>query len=303
MRVIITGGSGFIGSKLTEKFITLGHEIIILSRNPSNTRLSISQEIKFERWDGSTAQGWGNLVNQNTAIINLAGENLSTGRWSSLRKKKIIDSRVNAGKAIVNAIQLAEEKPKVLIQASAVGYYGVHQDEQIEESQPAGNDFLSDVCTKWEASTSEVEEYGIRRVILRTGLVLDAEKGALPRLALPFKFFVGGKIGSGKQYIPWIHIQDEIQAINFLLKEETAHGAYNLCAPNPVNNAEFAKTLGKIMERPSIFPVPPIAMKILFGEMSTVILEGQRAIPDRLQEAGFEFNFPILEDALKNILR
>jgi uncharacterized protein len=303
MRIIITGGSGFIGSRLSDDLIKSGHEVIILSRSPSNTRQRFPNGIKVERWDGNTAQNWGNLVNRNSAIINLAGENLSTGQWTTIRKKRIIESRVNAGKAIVDAIQLAKEKPRVLIQASAVGYYGVHQDELIKESQSAGDDYLGVVCTKWEASTSEVEEYGIRRVILRTGLVLDAKQGALPRLALPFKFFVGGKIGSGKQYIPWIHIQDEIRAIKFLLEEEATSGAFNLSTPNPVTNAEFAKTLGRVMKRPSIFPVPSIAIKILFGEMSIVILEGQRAIPDRLQEAGFEFNFPILEDALKNILR
>jgi len=303
MRIIITGGSGFIGNKLSEELIKSGHEVIILSRSPSNTRQRLPNGITVEKWDGNTAQNWGSLVNQNSAIINLAGENLSTGRWTATRKEKIIDSRVNAGKAIINAIQLAKEKPRVLIQASAVGYYGVHQDAQIKESHPAGNDFLSDVCIKWEASTSEAEQHGVRRVILRTGLALDAKQGALPRLAMPFKFFVGGKIGNGKQYIPWIHIQDEIRAIKFLLEEDSTSGAYNLSAPNPVANAEFAKTLGKVMRRPSIFQVPSIAIKILFGEMSTIILEGQRAIPNRLLEAGFEFNFPNLEAALKDILR
>jgi len=239
MRIIITGGSGFIGSKLSDELIKSGHEVIILSRNPSTAQSKLEPKIRIESWDGRTAQNWGNLVNKDTAIINLAGENLSAGRWTSIRKKKIINSRVNAGEAIIDAIQVAEEIPKVLIQASAVGYYGVHQDEQITESHPPGNDFLSDVCKKWEDSTYEVEEHGVRRVILRTGLVLDANQGALPRLVLPFRLFLGGKIASGNQYISWIHIQDEIRAIKFLLEEDETKGAYNFCAPNPVTNAQL----------------------------------------------------------------
>ena len=202
----------------------------------------------------------------------------------------------------MSAIQNAEKKPKVLIQSSAVGYYGAGKDELITETHPAGDDFVSNICKRWEASTAEVEKLGVRRVIIRTGIVLDAHHGALARMILPFKFFIGGKIGNGQQFLPWVHIQDEVRVIKFFLEQEHTNGAYNICAPNPVTNAQFAHILGRVLKRPSLIPTPATAIKILFGEMSTIVLTGQRAIPERLSQVGFKFNYQFLGNALNEIL-
>jgi uncharacterized protein (TIGR01777 family) len=210
---------------------------------------------------------------------------------------------MNAGQAVVEAIKAAEQKPAVLIQSSAVGYYGPREDDEpVTEADEAANDFLARICVDWEASTAEVESMGVRRVIIRTGVVLSTKGGALPRQMLPFQFFAGGPLGSGDQWYPWIHLADEVAAIRFLIENEDASGAYNLAAPTPVTNAEFSKALGKAMNRPSVVPAPAFAFKLAFGEASTVLLDGQRAVPARLQEAGFDFQFGMVDPALEDLL-
>ncbi len=224
-------------------------------------------------------------------------------RWTPGRKRGIRGSRINAGRAVVEAIEDAETKPAVLIQSSAVGYYGPRgDDEPVTEESGKGRDFLSDVCVEWEESTKAVEKKGVRRAIIRTGVVLSAKGGALPRQMLPFKFYAGGPLGSGKQWFPWIHLADEVAAIRFLIENEDAKGVFNLAAPNPVTNAQFSKALGTAMGRPSALPAPGFAFKLAFGEASTILLEGQRAVPQRLQEAGFAFQFETVEKALKDLL-
>lgn len=302
MRVIITGGTGLIGKALCTALVNDQHSVIALSRNPDKS-IGLLSGVRLEQWDGKTAAGWGALVDGADAIINLAGEGIADGRWSKERKKSIRESRINAGLAVMEAIKQATNKPKVLLQASAVGYYGPHGNELVTEETAMGNDFLAKVCHDWEASTVSATPMGVRRAVLRTGVVLSRQGGALPKMAMPFKFFAGGPVGNGKQWLPWIHIDDEVRAIQFLLNQAEASGPFNLSAPNPVTNKEFGQTLGKVMGRPALAPAPAIAMKTIFGEMATVLLDGQRAVPNRLQALGFTFTYPTLEEALRNLFK
>jgi uncharacterized protein (TIGR01777 family) len=309
MKYVITGGTGQIGSHLVEDLVQDGHEVIVLTRNPNSRRSSTPADATLVQWDAESASGWAEHADGADAIINFAGENLAGGsfipkRWTSARKQEILESRLQAGQAVVEAIRGAANKPALVVQASASGYYGTNQGKESKtEGDPAGDDWLAHVCQQWEQATETVEEMGVRRITLRTGLILDSEEGVLPRLVLPFKLFAGGKFGSGRQYYPWIHIQDEIRAIRFLMDQEESRGAYNLSAPNPATNQDFARTLGWVMNRPAWIPVPGFAMKLALGEVSTLVLNGQRMVPSRLQEAGFEFKHPTLEAALKDLLR
>ena len=306
MHILITGGSGLIGRALTKELLQDGHEVTILTRDAS--RANVPQGTRVQQWDARTATGWGQLVETVDAVVNLAGENLAGGgflpsRWTAGQKRLIRDSRIQAGQAVTEAIQTASKLPKVLIQASGIGYYGPHGSEFMTENSPSGTDHLARLAVDWEATTAEVEQLGVRRAIIRTGVVLSADDGALPRLTLPYRLFVGGPMGSGRQYISWIHIVDEIGAIRFLIENEQATGAFNLVAPNPLTNAEFGKTIGYILNRPSLFPVPGIAMRTFFGEVSTLVLDGQRARPKRLLDAGYTFKFPEVEPALRDLLK
>lgn len=305
MRIIITGGTGLIGKAVANSLAHDHHEVIVLSRNINKTS-GLEGGVTVVAWDGRTAQGWGSLVDGAGAIINLAGESIAgegfpPSRWTSERKRRILESRVNAGKAIVEAISAAKTKPEVLIQASAVGYYGTHGSEDITEDHAAGGDFLGITCVKWEAVTEPVEKMGVRRVIVRTGIVMTTKGGVLPQLALPFKLFAGGPIGNGKQQMPWIHIDDEVGAIKFLLETSSTSGAYNLSAPEVLSNGELATILGRVLKRPSFLPTPAIAFKFAFGELAVLLVEGQRAVPKRLQEAGYPFQHPKAEAALRDL--
>ena len=304
MRVIITGGTGLIGRALATNLLNGGggkHEVIVLSRNPHRVS-GLPRGVQVVGWDGRSAQGWEHLIEGADAIVNLAGASLSEGRWTEQRKHLIFDSRVHAGQAVTQAIEGARLKPKVLVQASATGYYGSHGDEKITEDAPPGNDFLAQVCIAWEAGTASVEQWGVRRVVIRTGVVLSTRGGALPRMTMPFKMFVGGPLGSGRQWLPWIHIADEVGAIRFLIDKEDAFGPFNLTAPEPATNRQFSRVLGRVLGRPSVLPVPAAALRLMFGEMSMVLLEGQRAVPQRLLAAGYQFRFPDLEQALRHLL-
>lgn len=302
MRVLVAGGTGLIGSALVSSFLGSKWEVTVLSRSPQRRQPEIHKGAKLEKWDGQSPEGWGHLVSQVDAIVNLAGEGIADGRWTQDRKTRILESRVNAGRALVSALQSAENLPRVLIQSSAVGYYGPCADQELTEESPSGNDFLAQVCVDWEASTEPVEALGVRRAVVRTGVVLSARGGALPRMALPFRLFAGGPLGGGNQYFPWIHIEDEVSAIRFLLENDSAAGPYNLAAPDPPRNRDFVRDLGRVMGRPSLMPTPSFALQALFGEMSTVLLDGQRAIPARLQEASFDFGFPHAVAALQDLV-
>lgn len=301
MRILIMGGTGLIGRPLAAGLAVDGHEVIVLSRNPERAT-GLPDGVRAERWDARTAGGWAHLAEGAGAIVNLAGESIGSGRWTQERKERILDSRLDAGRAVVQAVEQATEKPGVLIQASGIGYYGSRGGEVITESASPGDDWLARVAVQWEASTEPVEALGVRRAIIRTGVVLDAGEGALPRMLLPFRLFVGGPLAGGKQWLPWIHLQDEVAAIRFLIDNPEARGPFNLSGPNPVTNGQFGRALGRVLGRPSFVPVPGFALKLLLGEMSTLVLDGQRAMPQKLLDLGFGFRFLVAEAALKDVL-
>jgi uncharacterized protein len=303
MRVIITGATGFIGKALCQELTEAGYEVVALSRNRETGTKILGEKVKVAQWDGRTAKGWGNLANGAYAVINLAGENISSGRWTDKRKKIILESRLNAGKAVVEAVKIAKEKPKVVIQASAIGYYGSHGDEIIDEDFPPGKGFLPEVAQQWELSTKAVELVGVRHIVIRTGIVLGKGGGAFPRLILPFRLFFGGRVGSGEQWFSWIHLKDEIKAIRFLMEKENIDGVFNLAAPGALKEKDFAKILGNVLRRPSWFPMPGFLLRLLFGEMAEgALLTGQRVFPKRLLAAGFKFQYAKAETALQEIL-
>jgi len=302
MQIIIAGGTGLIGTALYKRLAADGHDVTILSRSPDKARVSMPAETKFARWDGKTAEGWGHLVEDADAIINLAGAGIADKRWTAERKAAIYQSRMDVGSAIVEAVKAATNKPSVVMQASAVGYYGVDNGDTIlTEASGPGSDYLAQVCFDWEASTSALDAMEIRRPILRTGIVLSNKGGAWPKIKLPFMLFAGGPLGSGNQWYPWIHIVDEVRAIQFILESSEANGAFNLSAPTPVTNKELAKVTGNVMSRPSFVPAPSVALKIALGEMSTIVLDGQRVVPQKLEELGFTFKYADIENAVREL--
>lgn len=301
MRVIITGGTGMIGRQLAASLVKDGHQAIALSRDPQRHQRKVPEGVELVAWDAQSAQGWGELADGADAIVNLVGENLSARLWSPAQKRRIRESRLNGGTAIVEAIRQAKRKPKVVIQASGVNYYGPCGNEIITEDRSAGSDFLSQVCVDWEGSTAEVEKMGVRRAIIRSGVVLDKKEGALPRFLLQFRLFAGGPLGNGRQWLSWIHPNDEINAIRFLIEHQEANGPFNLASPNPKNNRDFGKAIGRVLHRPALIPVPALAIKLVFGEMSIVVLKGQRAVPQKLIKLGFNFSYPEIQEALKDV--
>lgn len=299
--VIITGGTGFIGTQLTQKLLEKGYRVIILTRNPDRF-LSHTDSLKYVGWDGKTAEGWGNIVNEATAIINLAGESIAGVRWTNEKKAKILQSRLNAGNAIIEAIKKANQKPEVLIQASAIGYYG-SRSESLNESSSPGLGFLPDVAIQWEASTKEASSYGIRHVIIRTGLVLGENEGLLKILIPVFKWYLGGYFGDGLQWMSWIHIEDEVNAIIHCLQNNNIKGPVNVVSLNPVQAKYFYKTLSSVLHRPCLFKIPEVAIKMLLGDMADeLILSSQKVHPDVLISTKFSFTYSNLYEALYSLL-
>ncbi len=307
MRVVITGGTGLIGNALSAELIANGYEVVVLSRSPGRTRQT-PDGVNIVEWDARTASGWGEWADGATAIVNLAGASLAgegffPTRWTDSRRRIIRESRLNASRAVVEAVSQAAQKPCVLIQASAVGYYGYHEDQILTEASQPGSEWAPRFAAEeWEPSTLPVESMGVRRVVVRTGVVFSTGGGALTRLLLPFRLFAGGPMGRGDQWYSWIHIRDHVRALLFLIENEKAYGVYNLTAPNPVRNMDLARTIGRIMHRPAFVPVPGFAMRLAFGEVADIVLKGQRVIPQRLLELGFTFDFPEVESALLDLL-
>lgn len=301
MRVIIAGGSGLIGRALSHHLSAEGYEVVVLSRRPYQVA-GLPESVETAVWDGSSSQGWSELAEGALAVVNLAGEGIADRRWTYAQKRKLRDSRIQSTNGVVAAIQSATQKPAVLVQASAVGYYGNTEDSEIDERRAPGKDFLADLSQEWEHASVPVEESGTRRVLLRLGVSLSTQGGMLPRVQLPFRFFVGGPLGTGRQWVPWIHIDDTVRAIEFLLQRDSIAGPVNVSAPHPVQFREFAKSLGTTLRRPSLFPAPAWALRLAMGEMADVVLHGQRALPARLTDAGFEFRYPRIEAALDALL-
>jgi hypothetical protein len=298
MNVLITGGTGLIGRALTQSLLADGHKVWSLTRSPERAILPLG--CTAVGWDGRTAQGWGELVNEMDAVVNLAGVNTASWPWTEKRKRSFWNSRVWAGQAVAEAIRAAKKRPAVLVQMSAIGHYGFHGDTAVESTPPA-NDFGARLTVAWELSSQPVEELGVRRAVVRTSVVLSRDNIIMKLMELPVRLFVGGRLGSGEQTFPWIHIVDEIRAIRFLLDDERARGPFNLIAPESVSNAEFTRSLARQLKRPYWFPVPAFLMRLVLGEMGNTVLEGRPAQPKRLLEAGFEFKYPTLDNALKDL--
>ena len=301
MRVLISGGSGLVGLALAERMVHAGPRVVISSRDPARVK-KVPGGVKVEAWDAASWQQLVPLVDGADAVVHLVGENLAAGRWTTARKRRIRDSRIESSRAMATAVANAKSPPGVLVQASAVGYYGPRGDEEIDEEATVGGDFLAGLCQDWEEASAGVETLGVRRPLLRTGPVLSAAGGALPRMLLPFRLFVGGPVGSGQQWFPWIHLEDEVGAICFLLEHGQATGPFNLTAPTPLTNREFSHVLGRVLRRPSVMPVPGAALRLALGEMGGLLLTGQRAVPKKLLEAGYEFHYPQAESALQDLL-
>lgn len=299
MRVIVTGGTGFIGSRLCENLVATGHEVVLFTRDASRSRDEIHPKVRVVSWaPGAVWESW---VDGAGAIVNLAGESIAQ-RWTEAAKQRIVRSRVDAATRLVGAIEKAAVKPSVLVNAAAVGYYGPHGDEILDEGAPPGTDFLAMTCVAWEESAKKAEALGVRVVLLRTGVVLG-DGGALAKMLPPFKAFAGGPIGSGQQWMSWIHRDDLVALFVFAIKNANAHGPINGTAPNPVTMKVFAKALGRVLHRPSLLPAPAAAVRLLLGEMATVVLDGQRVVPKKAQGLGFEFRFTEVEAALRDVTR
>ena len=287
MKVLLTGGTGFIGSRLRPALAARGHEVKVVSRKPG---------ADFD-W---TAESIRRGVRETDAIVHLAGEGIADRRWTAARKRALVESRVRTTRLLAEAA--AETRPRCLLTASAVGYYGPSEAEGLTEDAPPGDDFLARLCVEWEASTAPAREAGVRVATPRFGVVLHPEGGALRKMLLPFRMFVGGPIGSGEQWMSWIHLADLLALIVFLLEHDDARGPFNATAPRPVRMKEFAHSLGRALHRPSLVPLPALVPRLLLGEAADVVLTGQHVVPRRATESGFRFSFPEIEPALRDLV-
>ncbi len=299
MKVVITGGTGFIGRELSKCLVGKGYNVIALTRS---SRPSDISGVRNVVWDGQTAEGWEEFADGAKAIVNLAGENIASGRWSESKKRSIEDSRLNAGKAVCAAVSKVKKKPEVVVQASAIGFYGPTGPDPVNEKSPEGNSFLAQVSRKWENSTKKVEDHGVRRVVIRTGMVLG-NGGALSKMIQPFKNGLGAYLGDGHQGVSWIHIDDEVKAIVYLIENRDCQGPYNLSSIHPVTSNKFNYALGNVLQKKVRLRVPSFFLKMALGQMAEeVLLTGQFVIPERLISAGFSFEYIEIEDALMSLV-
>lgn len=297
MRILVTGGSGFVGQRLCPRLQAHGHELLVVSRSPDKARQVLPQgsDIRARVLDFSDVPV--------EAIVNLAGESIAGKRWSEAQKQRLIESRLSITRDLVVLCERLEMPPGVMVSGSAMGYYGDQGQEPVDEATSPHEEFAHRLCARWEDTAREAEASGVRVALLRTGLVLDAGGGALQKMLPPFRMGLGGRIGDGRQYMPWIHREDLVRIIEFLLSRETLAGPFNASAPHPVTNAEFTQTLARHLKRPAVLPVPAPLLKLTLGEMSRLLLTGADMRPRRLQEAGFTFTYPTLGEALRDILK
>jgi len=294
MRVLITGGTGFVGHALCPRLAAAGHDVVILTRQ-TNAQLPDGARAAVTRLDELDAADFG-------GVINLAGAPIGDARWTERRKKLMLDSRVPTTARLVEWMGRARRPPPVLVSASAVGYYGEQGDRPIHEDTPPTPGFTHELCAAWEREAGKASVLGVRVCVMRIGVVLDRDGGALAKMLPAFRMGAGGRLGDGRHYFPWIHREDIAAIAQWLLENPQARGPYNACAPNPVTNAEFTRALGKALGRPTVLPMPEAALKLLFGEMSELLLVSDRMLPRRLLDEGFQFKFPRLEPALVTIL-
>ncbi len=305
MKVAITGATGFVGSRLVEVLQQEGDTILVLSRYPERARRFFPKEtfpnVEFVAYNPKKSGDWQQSVAGCDGVVNLAGAPIAETRWTPDRKTEILESRQLGTQKIVEAIAQANPKPPVLINSSAIGYYGTSETAIFDETSPPGNDFLAQVCQAWETEAQKVKDSGTRLVIIRTGIVLGMG-GAIGKMITPFKMFAGGPIGTGRQWFAWIHRDDLVNLIITALRRSELEGIYNATSPNPVRMAEFCQTLGQVMHRPSWLPVPGFALELLLGDAAKVILEGQQVLPKRTLASGFTYKYPTLKPALEQIL-
>lgn len=297
MKIVVAGGSGFLGEALVRRLLARGDDVVVLSRNPLRV-----PEGRGVPWDGKTAGPWSAEIDRADTVINLAGENIGAGRWTEARKRRLVDSRVHATGAIVAALKNAPASKRTLLNASAVGFYGFDGQEEADESAPKGSGFLADLVERWESAARSAQS-AARVVIFRFGVVLAPDGGALQKMMLPFRFGAGGRVGDGRQWFSWVARDDVLAAIEWAIDGHEVRGAYNVTAPEPVRNRDFAASLGRVMHRPSILPAPAFALRLLFGDLADeVLLGGQRAVPHRTLTDGFRFAWPQAESALHHVL-
>ncbi|PKN37923.1 MAG: TIGR01777 family protein [Deltaproteobacteria bacterium HGW-Deltaproteobacteria-2] len=299
MNIFMTGGTGFVGTYLTKRMISEGHKVTILTQSSGDATLKMTGLIYL--YGNPTIKGkWQDAVGEHDVIINLAGASIFS-RWTPEQKKILRESRIETTRNLVSALP-DNAKNITFFSTSAVGYYGFHADEELTENMPAGDDFLAKLAYDWEQEALNAQAKGTRVVITRFGIVLGKNGGALGQMIPLFKFFLGGPLGSGKQWFSWVHMEDLAQAFSFLLKHPEINGAVNLCSPKPVRNADLGKAIGKVLHRPSFMPSPGFMIKLILGEFGSVLLKGQRVIPRRLLDAGFKFRYPNIEEALRGII-
>ncbi|MDJ0677651.1 MAG: TIGR01777 family oxidoreductase [Calothrix sp. MO_167.B42] len=306
MKIAITGATGFVGSHLVAKLQKEGHQVVVLTRDTSYGHKvfpsSAFPNVEIVNYTPTVLGPWQNSISGCDSVINLAGESIAEGRWTEGKKQSILQSRQLTTQNIVTAIANAEHKPSVLINASAIGYYGTSETATFTETSPSSNDFLGSVCQAWEAEAQKVSDVGVRLVILRLGIVLAGDGGALAKMITPFKMFAGGPIGSGNQWFSWIHRDDLVNLILQAVTDTNMSGVYNATAPNPVRMKELSQTMGTVMNRPSWLPVPGFAIEALLGDGAIVVLEGQQVLPERTLTTGFKYQYPNLQGALTQIL-
>lgn len=300
-KVLVTGGTGFIGSKVCDALQEKNYEVHVVSRNPDRVQNTLPSVHAIHAWNPDMEQLPSEAMSDVNAVIHLAGETIA-GRWNTEKKQRIRNSRILSTQNLVASFADTDTKPDVIVCASAIGLYGDSGDETFSESSPAGTDFLAEVCEQWETETHKARTYGIRVASIRIGLVLGLGGGLLNQVLPPFKMGVGGKLGSGKQWMSWIHIDDVVGIVLHALENENVTGALNATAPTPVRNIEFTKTLGTVLRRPTIFPVPTFGLKLMMGEFADFVVLSQNVLPEKTQESGYQFRFETLESALKDLL-
>jgi uncharacterized protein (TIGR01777 family) len=301
-RIVLAGATGFIGRHLYARLREQGYELVVLARNPDKAAERLPGSAELLEWQAGKDGPWSKALDGAYAVICLAGASVFGHRWTASYKQQIRDSRVQAIRGLVEASLDAKQAPKAIIYGSAIGYYGYRDDTILDESAPAGSDFLAQVCIAGERELEPAQKVGVRTVAVRTGLVLDQNEGALPQMLLPFRFFVGGPFGSGDQWISWIHRDDEVELLRFALENEQISGALNVTAPEPATNREFSATLGRVYATPSWLTVPSFALKAALGDFADSVLQGQRVVPAKALEAGYQFRYPHLPAALRQIL-
>jgi uncharacterized protein (TIGR01777 family) len=304
VRVIVTGGTGFIGSALCRALAGSGHTPVVLSRDPERARRSLGGSVQAEAWEPGATGDWQRVVDGADAVINLAGESIAAGRWTERQKALIRSSRVEGTRSLVEAMGRAERRPRVLINSSATGYYGPRGDQPVSEIDEPGDDFLARVCQEWEREALAAEQLGVRVALVRTGVVLGEGGGALEKMLPPFRLFLGGPFGSGRQGFPWVHLDDVVAIFGWALEQAEVAGPLNATGPQPLTNREFCRALGQVLGRPCWAPVPGLALKLLLGEMADpLLLQGQKVLPLRTEQLGYTFKFRTAEAALRDVLR